>query len=120
VHVSTYFGAVVRTGMTTMHVWDPMRSHVSADEIRRFWSPISPYPYLQRLSGSGQKLLMISGRYDPTFWPEFTEEMFSRITNDGVDVEIVRLPCGHYSLDRPPFSFIAGLRFGFFLRDRLI
>jgi hypothetical protein len=35
-------------------------------------------------------------------------------------VEIVRLPCGHYSLDRPPFSVIAGLRFGFFLRDRLV
>ncbi|MDE3136924.1 MAG: hypothetical protein KGL59_10150 [Acidobacteriota bacterium] len=119
-HVSTYFGEVVRTGMTTMHVWDEMRSHVSSDEIRRFWAPISPYPYVDRMSGSGQKLLMISGRYDPTFWPEFTEQMFSKITSDGVDVEILRLPCGHYSLDRPPFSMIAGLRFGFFLRDRLL
>jgi hypothetical protein len=119
-HVSTYFGEVVRTGMTTMHVWDAMRSHVSEDQIRRFWAPISPYPYVDRMSGSGQKLLMISGRYDPTFWPEFTEQMFSKITSDGVDVEILRLPCGHYSLDRPPFSMIAGLRFGFFLRDRLL
>jgi hypothetical protein len=119
-HVSTYFGEVVRTGMTTMHVWDSMRAHVSDNEIRRFWAPISPYPYVDRMSGTGQKLLMISGRYDPTFWPEFTEQMFSKITSDGVDVEILRLPCGHYSLDRPPFSYIAGLRFGFFLRDRLI
>ncbi len=119
-HVSTYFGEVVRTGMTTMHVWDPMKSHVSADEIRRFWAPISPYPYVQRMAGTGQKLLMISGRYDPTFWPEFTEQMFAKITGHGVDVKIVRLPCGHYSLDRPPFSVIAGLRFGFFLRDRLL
>ncbi len=119
-HVSTYFGEVVRTGMTTMHVWDPMKPHVSADEIRRFWAPISPYPYVDRMAGTGQKLLMISGRYDPTFWPEFSEQLFSKITSDGVDVEILRLPCGHYSLDRPPFSYIAGLRFGFFLRDQLI
>lgn len=119
-HVSTYFGEVVRTGMTTMHVWAPMQPHVNEDEIRRFWAPVSPYPYVDRLSRTGQKLLMISGRYDPTFWPEFSERMFSKITSDGVEVEILRLPCGHYSLDRPPFSVIAGLRFGFFLRERLV
>ena len=119
-HVSTYFGEVVRTGMTTMHVWEPMKPHVSAEQIRRYWAPISPYPYVHRLGASGQKLLMITGRYDPTFWPEFTEEMFAKIQSTGVDLEILRLPCGHYSLDRPPFSVMAGLRFGFFLRDRLL
>ncbi len=118
-HVSTSFGEVVSTGMTTMHVWEAMRTHVSRDEIRRFWAPISPYPYAERLSGGGQKLLMISGRYDPTFWPEFSEQMFRKIMQSGADLETLRLPCGHYSLDRPPFSAIAGLRFGFFLRDRL-
>lgn len=119
-HVSTNFGEVVSTGMTTMHVWEPMRAHVSRDEIRRFWAPISPYPYVDRLAGAGQQLLMISGRYDPTFWPEFSEQMFAKIVKAGVNVEILRLPCGHYSLDRQPFSTIAGLRFGFFLRDRLV
>ncbi|HVC00060.1 MAG TPA: hypothetical protein VNJ12_12120 [Candidatus Dormibacteraeota bacterium] len=119
-HVSTSFGEVVSTGMTTMHVWEPMRAHVSRDEIRHFWAPISPYPYAGRLAGSGQKLLMISGRYDPTFWPEFSEGMFGKVLESGADLEILRLPCGHYSLDRPPFSFIAGLRFGAFLRDRLV
>jgi hypothetical protein len=119
-HVSTSFGEVVSTGMTTMHVWEPMSAHVSRDEIRRFWAPISPYPYAERLAGAGQKLLMISGRYDPTFWPEFSEQMFRKMIDCGADVEILRLPCGHYSLDRPPFSIIAGLRFGFFLRDRLV
>jgi hypothetical protein len=119
-HVSTSFGDVVSTGMTTMHVWEPMRSHVSREEIRRFWAPISPDQYVGRLSGARQKLLMISGRYDPTFWPEFSERMFAQLARGGVDLEILRLPCGHYSLDRPPFSVIAGLRFGFFLRDRLV
>jgi hypothetical protein len=119
-HVSASFGEVVSTGMTTMHVWESMRSHVSREEILRFWAPISPDPYIERLSGAGQKLLMISGRYDPTFWPEFSERMFRKIVANGVDVEILRLPCGHYSLDRPPFNVISGMRFGFFLRDRLV
>jgi hypothetical protein len=118
-HVSTYFGDVVRTGMTTMHVWEPMRQHVSADEIRRWWAPISPYPYVGRMARTGQRCLMISGRYDPSFRPEFSEELFRKVATSGVAAEIVRLPCGHYSLDRPPFSVIAGLRFGLFLRKAL-
>ncbi|HEV2386852.1 MAG TPA: hypothetical protein VGS20_06300 [Candidatus Acidoferrales bacterium] len=118
-HVSTYFGDVVRTGMTTMHVWESLRPHVTPEEIRRWWSPISPFPYVDRLAGTGQRSLMISARYDPTFWPEFSEELFRKISGDGIDAQVLRLPCGHYSLDRPPFSVIAGLRFGYFLRDTL-
>jgi hypothetical protein len=118
-HVSTYFGDVVRTGLTTIHVWEPMRPYVTAEQIRHYWSPISPFPYLHRLSGTGQRCLMISGQYDPTFRPEFSEELFRHITGNGVGVEIVRLPCGHYSLDRPPFSLMAGWRFGRFLRETL-
>src|SRR5262249_53682587 len=51
-HVSTYFGDVVRTGMNTAHVWESLRAHVSAEELRHFWSPISPSPYLWKLRGS--------------------------------------------------------------------
>lgn len=118
-HVSTYFGDVVRTGMTTMHVWEPMRPHVTPEEIRRWWAPISPFPYVGRLAGTGQKSLMISGRYDPTFLPEFSDRLFQRISGNGANVSVLRLPCGHYSLDRPPFNVVAGLRFGLFLRETL-
>lgn len=118
-HVSTYFGDVVRTGLTTLHVWEPMRPFVTAEQIRRYWLPISPFPYLERLIGTGQRCLMISGRYDPTFRPEFSEELFRHIRACGIPTEILRLPCGHYSLDRPPFSILAGLRLARFLRAML-
>jgi hypothetical protein len=118
-HVSTYFGDVVSTGMSTMHVWEPLRARVTAEEIRRFWSPISPFPYVSRLRNSGQRCLLISGRYDPTFWPEFTEQLLATVRSDGIRCETLRLACGHYSLDRPPFSILAGLRFGAFLFDAL-
>jgi Prolyl oligopeptidase family len=118
-HVSTYFSDAVRTGMTTMHVWEGLRSHVTDDELRRYWSPISPVPYMHKLRDTGQRLLMISGRYDPTFWYEFTEEMFETLRGEGVKLETLTLPCGHYSLELAPFAFPAGLRLGFFLLESL-
>ena len=118
-HASTYFADVVSTGMTTTHVWESLRPKVTVDELRHYWAPISPFPYLERLRGTGQKFLLISGRYDPTFWFEFTEELFSAIGNDGILHERVVLPCGHYSLDQPPFKHIAGYRFGTFLFENL-
>ncbi len=35
-HVSTYFGEVVRTGMTTAHVWEGLRAKVTAEELGIF------------------------------------------------------------------------------------
>jgi hypothetical protein len=114
-HVSTYFADVVRTGMNTAHVWESLRTSVSADELRRFWSPISPFPYVPRMRGSRQKMLMVSARYDPTFWPQFSEEIIREVRKTGMESEVLWLPCGHYSLELAPFSYAAALRMGSFL-----
>jgi len=118
-HVSTYFGDVVRTGMTTMHVWESLRTKVSADELRRFWAPVSPFPYIERVKHSRKRCLMISGRYDPTFWPEFSEQILETLRTNGVQHETLVLPCGHYSLELPPFSYLAGYRLGTFFFQSL-
>ncbi|HKS82673.1 MAG TPA: hypothetical protein VJR23_14310 [Candidatus Acidoferrales bacterium] len=118
-HVSTYYGDVVATGLTTQNVWESLRTNVSRDEIRRFWLPISPYPYLSKLHESGKKILAISGKYDPTFWPEYTNDFLRAIRNDGVQFESLSLPCGHYSLGAAPFKYAVGYRFGTFLRRAL-
>ena len=114
-HVSTYFADVVRTGMNTGHVWEGLRTSVSADELRHFWSPISPFPYVPRMRGSRQKMLMVSARYDPTFLPEFSEEIIREVRRTGMETEVLLLPCGHYSLELAPFSYTAALRMGSFL-----
>jgi hypothetical protein len=114
-HVSTYFADVVRTGMNTSHVWEGLRANVSADELRRFWAPISPFPYIPRLRGSTQKMLMVSGRYDPTFWPEFSADLIRNVRAQGPGHEALVLPCGHYSLELWPFAYPAALAMGSFL-----
>jgi len=118
-HVSSYFSDAVRTGMTTMHVWEGLRTKVTEDELRRYWSPISPMPYIERVRGTGQRVLMVSGRYDPTFWYEFTDVMFRALREEGVDFETMVLPCGHYSLELAPFAIPAVLRLGLFLFEAL-
>ena len=114
-HVSTYFADVVRSGMNTAHVWEGLRANVSLDELRRFWSPISPFPYLPRVQGSNQKLLLVMGLYDPTFLPELSEQIIAEIGRHGLEHEVLRLPCGHYSLELFPFSYAAALATGLFL-----
>jgi hypothetical protein len=114
-HVSTYFADVVRTGMNTAHVWEGLRANVTGDELRRFWSPISPFPYVPRMRGSQQKMLMVSARYDPTFLPNFSEEIIREVRKTGMETEVLLLPCGHYSLELAPFSYAAALRMGSFL-----
>ena len=118
-HVATYFGEVVVNGLTTMNVWDSMSGTLTHEEATRYWSPISPLPYIRKLKGAGKKILAISGRYDPTFWPQFTDSFLSTMRRHNVALETVSLPCGLYSLGIAPFKFIAGYRFGTFLERAL-
>ena len=118
-HVSTYFADVVRMGMTTAHVWAGLEGQVTADEIRHYWAPISPYPYVPRLAGAGKRLLLVSGRYDLSFPFELTQQLWRSLDEHGVAHEKLVLPCGHYTLGRLPFSYWAGLRFVPFLRRAL-
>jgi hypothetical protein len=118
-HASMYVGDVVASGLTTKNVWESIAPRVTKEEIRRYWMPISPYPYISRLRGAGKRILAITGRYDPTFWPEFTAAFFEKLRGENLQFENLWLPCGHYSLGVAPFSHIAGYRFGKFLQRAL-
>jgi hypothetical protein len=117
-HVSTYYADVVSQGMTTGHVWEGLRNHVSVDELRDYWAPISPMPYVERGMGAGRNCFMIYGKYDPTMLPELTRQMLDSLRRHGADPRTLELACGHYSLELAPFSYIAGYRMlSFFLQS---
>jgi hypothetical protein len=102
--------------MTTNHVWEGLRHEVTVDELREYWAPISPMPYVQRGMGAGRNTFMVYGKYDPTFLPELTEEMLGALRTHGAEPRTLELPVGHYSLELPPFSYVAGWRmFSYFL-----
>ncbi len=117
-HVSTYYADVISQGMTTNHVWEGLRNHVTVDELRDYWAPISPMPYVERGMGAGRKCFMVYGKYDPTMLPELTRHMLDSLRRHGADPRTLELPCGHYSLELAPFSYLAGYRMlSFFLQS---
>src|SRR5579863_7144114 len=118
-HVSTYFADVVSQGMTTTHVWESLRHHVTVDELRDYWAPVSPMPYVQRGLGAGRNCFMVYGKYDPTFLPALTAQMLAALRQHHANLRTLELHCGHYSLELPPFSHIAGYRMLTFLRSAL-
>src|SRR6266853_1084793 len=118
-HVSTYFADVVSGGMTTNHVWESLREHVTVDELREYWAPGSPMPYVKLGMGAKRNTFMVYGRYDPTFLPELTENMVAALHEHGSNPRTLELPCGHYSLELLPFSYIAGYRMLSYLRSAL-
>jgi hypothetical protein len=118
-HVSTYFADVVSQGMTTNHVWEGLRDHVTVDELRHYWAPISPMPFVLRGMGANRNAFMVYGKYDPTFLPELTAEMLEALHEHGASPKTLELACGHYSLELAPFSYIAGYRMLTYLRSAL-
>ena len=118
-HVSTYFADVVSQGMTTNHVWEGLREHVTVDELRQYWAPISPMPFVERGMGANRNSFMVYGKYDPTFLPELTTEMLEALHEHGASPKALELACGHYSLELAPFSYVAGYRMLTYLRSAL-
>jgi hypothetical protein len=108
IHISSFFADVVWNGLSTKHVRQSLQGCVDLAQLRFLWSPISPYPFIQRLSGTERKILMLSGRYDTTFLPELSRQAFEEFDRCGISCRRVWLPCGHYTMGRFPFSAIVG------------
>src|SRR5436309_1572362 len=118
-HVSTYYADVISQGMTTNHVWEGLRHHVTVNELREYWAPISPMPYVERGMGAGRTTFMVYGKYDPTMLPALTRQMLDSLRRHGARPRTLALRCGHYSLELFPFSYVAGYRMLAFLRGAL-
>jgi hypothetical protein len=118
-HVSTHFADVVSLGMKKTHVWEGLRGHVTVDELREFWAPVSPIPYVERGMGAGKNTFMVYGKYDPTFLPELTKQMLAALRANKAAPRTLELRCGHYSLELAPFSHVAGYKMLTYLRSTL-
>ncbi|MGC1913240.1 MAG: prolyl oligopeptidase family serine peptidase [Candidatus Acidiferrales bacterium] len=118
-HVSTYFADVVAAGLTTSNVWEALEPHLALEDARRYWAPISPYPYVGRLASTRKKILTMSARYDPTFPYALTREFLEAMRREDISFDSLLLPCGHYSMGVAPFKYIVGARFGAFLFNSL-
>jgi hypothetical protein len=107
-HCSTYFGDVVWTGLSTIHVTQGLKDYVDRDTLRDLWMPISPTAYFDKFARFKKRSMFLYSKYDTTFLPEFSRETIAMARQYGLDIKEVVLPCGHYTLGETPFKYIDG------------
>ncbi len=108
-HVSMYFSDVVWTGLSTQHVRRGFGDQVTQEQLRRYWSVISPASYLPRLRGRDMHNLLIWARHDSSFLPVYSRQVLENFRQLRLPHRVFTLPCGHYTTGQFPFNWMDGL-----------
>lgn len=116
-HVSPFFADVVWRGVSTEHVRTGLEGHVTLDELRHLWRPISPWSYLER--AQGKRTLLVYARYDLTFPVDLSRMLVDEFARRRIPTEVAVLPCGHYTTGEAPFKFLDAYYLIRFLRRAL-
>jgi len=119
-HVSGYFAEVVWRGISTEHVRRGFSDVVSLDELRRYWLPISPLPFVPRLLKLRPRpMRFIAARYDLTFPADLSRDVIRETRRHGIPVDVAWLPCGHYTSGERPWIYLDGWKIAAFFRKHL-
>ncbi|HEX8899140.1 MAG TPA: hypothetical protein VF751_10615, partial [Chthoniobacterales bacterium] len=119
-HVSGYFADVVWKGISTQHVRQGIETHLKLEELREFWNPISPLPFVPRLvKMKPRPMRFIAARYDLTFPVEMSKQVIEEVKSLGIDLDVVWLPCGHYTTAEMPWKAIDAWKIATFMRKHL-
>jgi pimeloyl-ACP methyl ester carboxylesterase len=106
-HASTYVADVAWTGQSTRHVREGLeQGGLTLEALRQAWLCISPMAYFDKFVRFPRKSLMIYGKYDLTFLPEFSRQVQAEFARRNADVRTVALPCGHYTTGESPFKYV--------------
>lgn len=116
-HVSPWFADVVWDGLSTEHVRQGFDGRITLDALRDLWLPISPFPFIDRVRG--KKLLVVYARYDLTFPVALSQRFVAEFRARGIDHQVLALPCGHYSIGKPPFIWMDAFALTRFFRRNL-
>jgi hypothetical protein len=119
-HVSGYVADVVWSGISTRHVRAGLETDVTLEELREFWKPISPVPFVPRLLNMKPRpMRFIAARYDLTFPVELSRKVINDVKVLGIDLDVVWLPCGHYTTAELPWKALDAWKIATFFRKHL-
>jgi Alpha/beta hydrolase domain containing 18 len=116
-HVSGYFADVVWRGLSTAHVREGFGDSVTLETLREAWLPISPIAFSHRLDS--RPLRFIAARYDLTFPADLSRDVIEHVRASGQRLDVVWLPCGHYTLGEAPWKYLDGWKIVTFMRKHL-
>jgi dienelactone hydrolase len=118
-HVSGYVADVVWHGLSTAHVKEGLHKHLTLDELREFWTPISPLPFMPRVAAMGQRpMRFIVARYDLTFPVDLSHSAIAEARKHNLPLDVVWLPCGHYTTGEMPWKAIDAWKIATFFRKQ--
>ena len=118
-HVSGYVADVVWHGLSTEHVRAGFAEHITLEELRHYWSPISPLPFMPRVATMGHRpMRFIIARYDLTFPIDLSHEAIAEAQRLNLPLDIVWLPCGHYTTAEMPWKAIDAWKIATFFRKQ--
>jgi hypothetical protein len=103
-HISPYFADVVWRGLSTRHVREGLEGHVTLEDLRHLWAPISPWTFLDRIRAT--RTLLVYAKYDLTFPVDLSRTLVDECRRRGISHELNVLPCGHYSTGATPFKYL--------------
>ena len=119
-HVSGYVADVAWKGISTQHVREGLEQYVTLDELRNYWRPISPVPYIGRLQELGHRpMRFIAARYDLTFPLDLTHDVIAEVKRHRLPLDVVWLACGHYTTAEMPWKAIDAWKIATFHRKHL-
>lgn len=119
-HVSGYFADVVWRGISTQHVRAGFGDQITLDELRQYWAPISPVPFIPRVAKMKKRpMRFISARYDLTFPVDLSREVIAKAREYNLPLDVVWLHCGHYTMASMPWKAIDAWKIATFMRKHL-
>jgi dienelactone hydrolase len=119
-HASGYVADVTWRGLSTAHVRAGIGGALPLEELREAWLPVSPIAYIEKLAASPPRpIRFISARYDLTFPEDLTRDIIERVRASGHPLDVVWLPCGHYTLGETPFKYVDGWKIVRFMHKHL-
>jgi len=119
-HVSGYVADVAWHGLSTQHVRAGFADHITLEELRKYWLPISPLPFMPRVANMNRRpMRFIVARYDLTFPVELSHAAIAEARRHELPLDVVWLPCGHYTTGEFPWKAIDAWKIATFFRKQL-
>jgi dienelactone hydrolase len=106
---------MVWTGRATCAIRDSLEPEIDLTHLRTAWGPLNLENYAHNLARPGLDLHVVLAKRDRVVLPELSQKFMRRLKDAGVQPNILKLNCGHYSLAIPPYIFLSGLSLKRFL-----